>query len=128
MAKFFTHYAANKTLDAWCNSVTFTPPSQLFLILFTTSPTQVGTDGVEATGYTRPALSFATAATSVAAGEADVNLTGVAVQDLSGLGYADAASGGNVIWVNDSAPLSVTGDGNLTLRAADYAMQSVPVA
>src|SRR5262245_12089692 len=110
MADFITQDETKRYLDSRTNSVYYAPGDSE-LVLFTTPPTKVGTDGTEVAGggYTRPTVSFATAVngssgrTGQTSNDAGVTITNMPVASTAILGYGLADTATNEIWfVNDT--------------------------
>lgn len=139
-----THYLQNKLIDQIFRGVAYTFPSTLYVSLFTTAPTAVGTDGVEvsAGGYARVALTAnladwnATQGGNTAASSGTTGSTNNAVQITFGTptanwgsvvaqGIWDAATGGNLLvfdtltnakTVNNGDPAPYFPTGGLTVN------------
>lgn len=101
----FTNYTEQQVLNALFRNQSFTPPSTVYLALFTTQPTET-LDGTEVSGgnYSRQAVTFSapTAGTdgySEIANSASITFP-IATQDWGSVSYAgiyDAQTGGNLI-------------------------------
>lgn len=103
MAGSFSDYLEDKVLRHVFTNTTYTPPSTLYVALFTTaaSDTGPGTEvSTSATGYVRQSAAFsvsgtATTATNTAAIEWSAALTTWGT--ITHVGIFDAASAGNMI-------------------------------
>jgi hypothetical protein len=95
---YLSTYAANRTLDAWFNNSSFTPPTVWYLALFTQNPTAAGT-GTEVTGgsYSRKLIGFAAAASSANASDISASFTGMPAATVTHWALFDASTAGNML-------------------------------
>lgn len=101
---YFSTYAANKTLDAWCNNTSFTPPTGWYLALFTEDPTPAAT-GNEATGgsYARQLIGFSAASSSANTSDVAASFTGMPAGTFTHWAIFDASTSGNMIIADEFA-------------------------
>ena len=92
-------YLEVKLLDLVFNGTTYTPPSNVYLALYTSAPSDAG-GGTEVSGgsYARQALSFAAASGRTATTDADTLFTAVPAGDVTHFGILDASTSGNLLW------------------------------
>lgn len=122
----FTDYFENKIIDHMLRNQAFTPPSQLYLGLFTVSPTDSG-GGTEVSGngYQRVAITLSAASNGQTSNTATIDFP-QATGDwgtIVAAGIFDAVTGGNLLmWTTISPQKTITsGDifripaGNLTI-------------
>jgi hypothetical protein len=96
----FSDYLENKVLDHVFRNAAYTPPSSVYLGLFTAAPTDAG-GGTEVSsgGYARQELSFGAAANGAIANDAAVSFTasGADFGVIVAVGIFDAETAGNLI-------------------------------
>lgn len=70
----FTNYLENKVLDHTLKGTAFTQPSNLYIALYTSDPTETGAAGTEVSGgsYARQAISFNAASSGTATNAATI--------------------------------------------------------
>ena len=123
-----SNYLFEKQVSSVLRGESYTPPTTLYVALFTTKPALTGTGGTEVvenanTNYTRIAIPSTPAYWSTPSG---VNMQYSNLQEvvfnvpgsqswgtITGMGLYDAANGGNLLWVGDigtARPIS-SGDG-----------------
>ena len=114
-------YLEVKLLDLVFNGTTYTPPSNVFVGIFTSAPTDAG--GGTQVGD-RQAASFAAASGRTAATDADLTFPAV-TGEVGWVGIFDAATGGNLLfWGAVDTPVDPAGDdlliaaGGLTVTLA----------
>lgn len=118
-----SNYLEAALLNHVFRSVTYTPPTTVYLALFTAGPNEDGT-GTEVSGgsYARQAVTFSAAVSpdgritnNVAA-----TFTNMPVADIVGTGTYDAASGGNLLTYSALGGTRSTASGeNLTVSIGD---------
>ncbi|PLR72329.1 phage tail fiber protein [Bacillus sp. UMB0728] len=96
-----SNYLENKLLDHVLKGTAYTPPSTLYVALFTTDPTDAGT-GTEVSGggYTRRTATFNTATNGSISTNADITFP-VATANWGTVTHTaifDAATGGNLLF------------------------------
>ena len=101
-------YLANKLLDHTLRNVAYTPPSTVYLALYTSNP-GAGDTGTEVSGggYARQVVTFNPASGGQVVNSADVVFPAATASwgTITHIGVRDAATGGNLLYY---APLSVT--------------------
>jgi hypothetical protein len=103
---YLSTYAANKTLDAWHNNVSFTPPTTWYLALFTTNP-DVDASGTEVTGgsYARKLIGYSSASAGATTNDIEASYTGMPAATVTHWALFDALTSGNMIEAGEfSAP------------------------
>lgn len=121
-------YLFEKQISQILRGAAFTPPTTVYVALFTTKPALAGTGGTEVTAsagtnYARVAVPCTDSYWSAPSGvnmqysnlqEVVFNVPGsTSWGTITGMGLYDAATGGNLLWVGDigtSRPVS-SGDG-----------------
>lgn len=96
-----TDYLENKLLDHVLRNVAYTPPTTVYVGLFTAAPGEAG-GGTEVSGggYARQAASFSAAANGQTSNSADITFP-VATADwgiITHCALFDAATAGNMLW------------------------------
>ena len=109
-------YLANKVLDHLLGGTTYTPPSTLYIALFTDAPTDAG-GGTEVSGgsYARAAVTNNTTNWPSASNGQKQNANQIAFAQATAawgtvvaVGIFDAATDGNLLWwANLAAPRTV---------------------
>ena len=112
-----THYAEALVLNALFRATAFTPPTTIYMSLWTVTPDDSGS-GTEVSGsaYVREAVTFSAPATQSPSGSQIANSANVLFPAATGswgtiVGFAlhDAASGGNMLFKDLlTNPLTVT--------------------
>ena len=101
-------YLANKLLDHTLRNVAYTPPSTVYLALYTSAP-GAGDTGTEVSGggYARQAVTFNPASGGQVVNSADVVFPAATASwgTITHIGVRDAATGGNLLYY---AALSTT--------------------
>lgn len=100
----FSNYLEKKLLEAAFRNVAYTPPTTVYVALFTTAPAGDGTGGVEVSGgaYARQAMAFTAATGGSPASVANSALiqfptATAAWGTIVAAGLYDAATGGNLL-------------------------------
>jgi len=122
----FSDYFENKIIDHMLRNQAFTPPSTLYVALYTVAPTDAG-GGTEVSGgsYARQAVTFSAASGGATSNSADITFPQATADwgTIVAVGILDASSGGNLLaWgaltanktVNSGDQFKITA-GNLTL-------------
>lgn len=96
-----SNYLENKLLDHVLKGTVYTPPTTLYVALFTTDPTDAGT-GTEVSGgaYARKVVTFSVAVNGAISNNADVTFD-VATANwgtITHCGIYDALSAGNLLF------------------------------
>lgn len=96
----FSRYLENKILDTFFRGVAVTPPSAVYLALYTAAPTDLG-GGTEVSGasYARKAITLSAAANGAVANTAALSFTaaGANFGTITHIGIFDAVTGGNLL-------------------------------
>ena len=94
-------YLANKLLDHTLRNVAYTPPSTVYLALYTSAP-GAGDTGTEVSGggYARQAVTFSPASGGQIVNSADVVFPAATASwgTITHVGVRDAATGGNLLY------------------------------
>ena len=123
-----TTYASNKVLDLLLRATTWTPPSNVYVALFTTATDDSG-GGTEATGgsYARQAASFEVAGTTLArqsGTDAPLDWANMPADTFTHLALYDAASAGNMLAHGELDASVTTGSGDpLSITAGDLIVE-----
>lgn len=121
-----TNYLEDKLLQHAFMNIPYTPPTTVYIALYTVAPTDVGTDGTEVNGgsYARQPIAF-TLATG-GAGRIDnsalITFTSMPACTVVAAALFDAVSGGNML-AYGSLPSSVTYTAGENATAAANAIQ-----
>lgn len=96
-----SNYLENKLLDHVLTGVAYTPPTTLYVALFTTDPTDAGT-GTEVNGgaYKRKVVTFGTASNGAISNNVDVTFD-IATANwgtITHVGVFDALTNGNLLF------------------------------
>lgn len=98
-----SYVAANNYINSQYRNVAYTPPTTIYLGLYTALPTQSG-GGTEVSGgsYLRQPIAFSAPVNGVASNSADVLFPSATADwgTILGYGYFDAVSGGNLLSFN----------------------------
>lgn len=111
----------NSLLDLVLRKTTYTPPTTLYLGLFTTAVT-AGATGTEVTGgsYARPSVAFAAASNGVAINTADIVILGMPATTVTYLALMSAATAGTHLFYGQLSPAKTANAGDtFTIRAGD---------
>ena len=122
----FSDYMENKVIDHMLRNQAFTPPSTLYVALYTVSPSDAG-GGTEVSGgsYARQTVTLSAASAGATSNSADITFPQATADwgTIVAVGIMDAASGGNLLaWgalttsktVNNGDQFKILA-GNLTL-------------
>ena len=111
---------ANQLLNATVSNVAYTPPSSVYVSLYSTIPT-VSTTGTEivGNGYSRQTCTFSTAAAGIAASNVAVNFscTGNNWPTLVAVGVMDDPTAGNLMYFTGVTGRNVVVGDTLTFDA-----------
>lgn len=113
---------ANSLLNAMLRGAAYTPPSTLYVALFTTPVTATAL-GTEVTGgsYVRKQVTFNAAANGAAVNVADVAIIGMPAVTVVSMAVMDQLSGGSIsdaLWFGAVSKTTNAGD-TFTIRAGD---------
>jgi len=122
----FSDYMENKVIDHMLRNQAFTPPSTLYMALYTVTPSDAG-GGTEVSGgsYARQTVTLSAASAGATSNSADITFPQATADwgTIVAVGIMDAASGGNLLaWgalttsktVNNGDQFKILA-GNLTL-------------
>jgi hypothetical protein len=117
----FSDYYENKVIDHMLRNQAFTPPSTVYVGLYTAAPTDAG-GGTEVSGgsYARQAVTLAAASNGATQNSADITFP-TATADwgtIVAAGLFDAASAGNLLaWNNLTASKTVNSGDTFKITA-----------
>jgi hypothetical protein len=117
----FSDYYENKVIDHMLRNQAFTPPSTVYVGLYTAAPTDAG-GGTEVSGgsYARQAVTLAAASAGATQNSADITFP-TATADwgtIVAAGLFDAASAGNLLaWNNLTASKTVNNGDTFKIAA-----------
>jgi hypothetical protein len=117
----FSDYYENKVIDHMLRNQAFTPPSTVYVGLYTVAPTDAG-GGTEVSGgsYARQAVTLAAASAGATQNSADITFP-TATADwgtIVAAGLFDAASAGNLLaWNNLTASKTVNNGDTFKITA-----------
>lgn len=114
-----TNYAEDKILQHVFMGVTWTPPANLYVALFSQAPTDAGDDGVEiATTRKQITFTLGTGGAGRVTNQNEIAFTGLPAETIEAAGLYDAATAGNLIAYGDLAtPITPVAGGDLTAPA-----------
>jgi hypothetical protein len=96
----FSNYLEDKIIDHMLRNQAFTPPSTLYLALYTDDPTDADT-GTEVSGgsYARQAVTLSAASGGASSNSADITFPQATADwgTITHVGIRDAATGGNLL-------------------------------
>ena len=96
----FSNYLENKIIDHMLRNQAFTPPSTLYLALYTDDPTDADT-GTEVSGgsYARQSFTLTAASGGASSNSADITFPQATADwgTITHVGIRDAATGGNLL-------------------------------
>jgi hypothetical protein len=89
----------NKLLDHVLRNVAYTPPTTVYLALYTVAPTDAG-GGTEVAGgsYARQAVTFGAAAAGACSNSGTVTFTNMPTVAVVAVALLDASTGGNLLY------------------------------
>jgi hypothetical protein len=119
-------YLENKILNAVLRNTAYTSPSQVYIALFTSDPTDAGTGTeVNGGGYARQPITFNAPSNGQVTNAADI-LFPVATASwgtVTHIGIYDAASGGNLLFHGAlTASKTISTDDQLKIAAGDISI------
>lgn len=108
-----SNYAENKVLDHLTGRAAWTAPTNTYLALFTTDPTDADS-GTEATGgsYARQAVTFGAASGGTISNSAAVTFTSMPAGTFTHFGLYDADTAGNLLVHGSLTAFKTTGAGD----------------
>jgi hypothetical protein len=98
MAGNLSDYLENKVLDHILGTTSYTMPADVYLALYTTTPTD-STSGTEVAGgsYARKIVTFGASSSGAATNNANVDFTLMPTCTVTGIAVLDALTSGNVL-------------------------------
>jgi len=108
MADAKSNYLENALLNHVLRATTYTPPTTLYLALFTTDPTDSAT-GTEVTGgsYARKVITFAAASGGTSNSSVEVTFPTLPAGTITHAAIYDALTGGNMLYYKALNPVLV---------------------
>lgn len=118
----FSDYLENKILDHVFRNTAYTPPSAVYLGLYTSAPSDAGS-GTEVSGggYARQAITFGAASGGAISNTAAVQFTasGGSYGTVTHVGVFDASSAGNMLAWKAITPIVMGSGAILTFAIGD---------
>lgn len=118
----FSDYLENELLDHVFRNSAYTPPSNVYLALYTSLPSDAG-GGTEVSGgdYARQAITFGAASGGAIANTGAVSFTasGANFGTIVGVGIHDAASSGNLLAWKAITSVTINDGDTLTFPIGD---------
>ena len=119
----FSDYYENKIIDHMLRNQAFTPPSTLYVALYTVSPSDSG-GGTEMSGgsYARQAVTFTAASGGATSNSADITFPQATADwgTIVAVGIFDSSSGGNLLaWGTLTASKTVNNGDQFKILAGD---------
>jgi len=122
-----SNYLENELLDHALGTAAFTAPSNVYLALYTTNPTDADTGTeVSGNGYARQLTTFTAAVSGSSASSSAESFTasGGAFGTITHVGIHDALSGGNLLFHAALPSARIVNDG----ESIDFAIGAVTVS
>ncbi len=117
----FSDYYENKIIDHLLRNQSFTPPTTIYLALFTAAPSDSG-GGTECTGgsYARKSITLSAASGGATSNSSDITFTNMPTCTVTHFGIYDASSSGNLLmWDALTASKSLTAGDAFVVAAGD---------
>ena len=119
----FTNYLEDKIIDHMLRNQAYTPPSTVYLALFTAAPSDAG-GGTEVSGgsYARQAVTLSAASGGASSNSADITFPQATADwgTVTHCALMDAASGGNMLmWTALDASKTVNNGDTFKISAGD---------
>jgi hypothetical protein len=109
-------YYENKILDHMLRAQSFTPPTTVYVALFTVSPSDSG-GGTEVSGgsYARQAVTFGAASGGSISNSADITFPQATANwgTIEAVGLFDASTAGNLLWYGDLTQSKTVNNGDI---------------
>jgi hypothetical protein len=124
MASGLSNFMAGKVIDHLFRNQAYTPPSTVYVALFTTMPTR-STAGTEVSGnaYARQSLALSAASAGLTDNTSLITFptaSGGNWGTILGIGIMDASTAGNLLWFGTLTASRVVNDGTtFTIAASD---------
>jgi len=116
MASSISDYYENKILDHMLRAQAFTPPSTVYVALYTVSPSDTG-GGTEVSGgsYARQAVTFNAASGGSITNSADITFPQATADwgTIVAVGLFDASTAGNLLWYGNLTTSQTVNNGNI---------------
>jgi hypothetical protein len=120
-------YLKNKIIKHVLGEASYTMPTNVYLALYTTNPTENDT-GTEVTGgsYARQQLSFANASGGTKTSNTSETFSSMPTSTVTHWGIRDASSGGNLLYFGAfDLPIALTAGNNLPIASGDIVIGEV---
>jgi hypothetical protein len=124
MASGVSNFLAGKIIDHLLRNQAYTPPSTIYVALFTTMPTRssAGTE-VSGSAYARQSVALSAASSGLTDNTALITFptaSGGNWGTILGIGIMDASTAGNLLWFGTLTASRVVNDGTtFTIAASD---------
>jgi hypothetical protein len=109
-------YYENKILDHMLRAQAFTPPSTVYVALYTTAPTDAG-GGTEVSGgsYARQSATFSAASAGSISNSADITFPQATADwgTIVAVGLFDTSTAGNLLWYGNLTTSQTVLNGNI---------------
>jgi hypothetical protein len=109
-------YYENKILDHMLRAQAFTPPSTVYVALYTTAPTDAG-GGTEVSGgsYARQPVTFSAASGGSIINSADITFPQATADwgTIVAVGLFDASTAGNLLWYGNLTTSKTVNSGDI---------------
>jgi hypothetical protein len=109
-------YFENKILDHMLRNQSFTPPSTVYVALYTTAPSDSG-GGTEVSGggYARQPVTFSAASDGSISNSEDITFPQATANwgTIVAVGLFDAATAGNLLWYGDLTQSKTVNSGDI---------------
>jgi len=116
MASSISDYYENKILDHMLRAQAFTPPSTVYVALYTVSPSDSG-GGTEVSGgsYQRQSVTFSAASGGSISNSADITFPQATANwgTIVAVGLFDAQTAGNLLWYGDLTTSKTVNSGDI---------------
>jgi hypothetical protein len=118
-----SNFLENALLNHVLRNVSYTPPTTVYLALYTTAPTDAGGGTqVSGTSYARVAVTFAAASSGASSNSGSLTfaVAGGAWGTITAWGLFDASTGGNLLyWGTFAVPDAVLAGDQATINVGD---------
>lgn len=119
MSGGLTNYSRNKLIDHLLGTTTYTSPSNVYLGIFSVSPSN-NSSGTEVVGYTRPVATFSASATGATSNDTDLTIANMPTCTVVAVGIFDAQTSGNLLaWTTLSSTQSFNATDSLYIPIGD---------
>jgi hypothetical protein len=124
MAGNLSDYLENKVLDHILGTTSYTMPDDVYLALYTTTPTD-STSGTEVTGgsYARKLITFGASSSGAATNNTNVDFTLMPTCVVTGIAVCDALTSGNIlVYGGLAASKSLSSGDTLRISSGDLSI------